>query len=52
MIEFFTNQWIFGPFLCKLFHYMQFFTSICSILNLSFMGLGNTTIRLRLFMLY
>jgi hypothetical protein len=40
IIEFFTHRWLFGFFMCKLFHYMQFFTAICSVINLTSMSLG------------
>ena len=38
--EFLSNQWIFGPYMCKLFHYIQNIIAICSVLNLTAMSLG------------
>ncbi|CAF0954937.1 unnamed protein product [Brachionus calyciflorus] len=37
--EFFTNEWLFGPIMCKVYNYMQTFTAICSVINLTMMSL-------------
>ncbi len=39
VIEFLTNDWVFGGFMCKTFHYLHTFTAICSVLNLTAMSL-------------
>ncbi len=39
VIEFLTNNWVFGGFMCKTFHYLHTFTAICSVLNLTAMSL-------------
>lgn len=33
------NVWIFGSFMCKLYHYMHTFTAVCSVMNLTAMSL-------------
>jgi hypothetical protein len=47
IIEFFTHRWLFGSFMCKLFHYMQFFTAICSVINLISMSLGKFNVQVQ-----
>nr|QVK45903.1 G protein-coupled receptor [Proales similis] len=37
--EFFTHSWVFGSFMCTFYHYMQFFTAICSVMNLTAMSI-------------
>lgn len=32
------NHWIFGSFMCRLYHYLHTFTAICSVLNLTAMS--------------
>ncbi len=39
--EFFANTWAFGTVLCKLVHYLQNVSSLCSVFNLTAMSLGN-----------